>query len=148
MLRIKRGPSDKFQWPRSDILALLGVITATVGSLAAVFAIPELHDKVFGRTQPEVPLQYETVKEFDVYFDYDKYNIRQESMQIIEAASSMLASNPENRAVLVALRGADVDPRSHDALSDNQSSSIAERRMGAVLTAFRGFGFLPSKFTT
>src|SRR5215469_6939392 len=41
------------RWPRSDVIAVVGVIVAAVGAVAAVVAIPELHDMVFGSTSQD-----------------------------------------------------------------------------------------------
>src|SRR4051794_3763339 len=38
------------QLPRSDVLAIIGIGVAAVGSIAAVIAIPGLHDVIFGFT--------------------------------------------------------------------------------------------------
>jgi hypothetical protein len=43
----------KVRWPRADILALIGIVVAAVGSAAAIVAIPELHDSVFPPTEPK-----------------------------------------------------------------------------------------------
>jgi hypothetical protein len=39
------------RWQRSDIIAVIGVVVAAVGSVAAVIAIPELHDVIFGHVE-------------------------------------------------------------------------------------------------
>ena len=50
------------RWPRSDVIAIVGVVVAAVGSIAALISIPELHDMIFGSTSPQyhsvAPLAY------------------------------------------------------------------------------------------
>jgi hypothetical protein len=41
---VQEGLLHRIPWPRSDILALIGVLVAAVGSVAAVIAIPQLQD--------------------------------------------------------------------------------------------------------
>jgi hypothetical protein len=43
-------------WARSNILALIGIVTTAVGSLAAVIVIPELHDVIFGSAPHDHPV--------------------------------------------------------------------------------------------
>ena len=63
------GEDDRLhrtRWPRSDILALIGVIIAAVSSVAAVIAIPELHDTIFrpaANDHPLVPHQTPPLRE-------------------------------------------------------------------------------------
>jgi hypothetical protein len=51
-LSIEDMTDGSSRWPRSDVLTLIGVLITAVGSVAAVVAIPGLHDWIFGVSGP------------------------------------------------------------------------------------------------
>jgi hypothetical protein len=51
-LSVEDTTDGRSRWPRSDVLALVGILVTAVGSVAAVFAIPGLHDWIFGVSGP------------------------------------------------------------------------------------------------
>jgi hypothetical protein len=53
---LRERDQSKRSWPRSDILATIGIAVAAVGSIAAVVVIPEFHDRIFGSAQHVDPV--------------------------------------------------------------------------------------------
>jgi len=51
-LNVEDVTDGRSRWPRSDVLALIGILVTALGSVAAVVAIPGLHDRIFGVSAP------------------------------------------------------------------------------------------------